>query len=202
MFALLFSLFSCADFSLAAKNEATDGAGNDTAREGDADTATDAAEDAVWYAPAAFLSVVAGQAVTDGASVRLRLARADRTDIHCDLDLSVSGLAVATSPDPAIAFWWELPITGSGTSDCARITLPAKLGLGVGPLDPEVRARLGTVDREDEADGLSGAFARIDSGDVVAIGYAAPEDTSIEATNPPADGDYDLEPVFLLPAPD
>ncbi len=195
-------LGACSDLSLNAKGAAEDAGTNETGHGADMDTATDSAVDASWYAPAAALSVVDGAAVTADAAVRLRLADADRTDLECDLVLPVDDLVVTTSPAAAIAFWWELAISIAGASECARMSLPVQIGLGIGPLDPEVRARLGTVGREDEADGMYGAFARIDGGEVIAIGYAAPEDTSLEATDPPVDGDYELEPVFLLPAPD
>lgn len=198
---LAFYLPACSpEAGLSAKESPEDGGlGGDTANEGTDDSEADDDVEVSWFAPAARLMVADGAGSAEGAEIHLRQADARGEDVRCDVPLDVTDLEAAAPPSASVSLWWELPEVVPADDRCVGASLPQSLGLGIGVLDPEVRARLGTVDRDDEADALYGAWVRIDGGEVLAVGFAAPTDTSEPASEAPPDDVYDLEPLFLFP---
>jgi hypothetical protein len=97
--------------------------------------------------------------------------------------------------------WWTFSVPDGGNCGDAEVVAPASLGMGIGPLDPEVRARLGTVDLDGEADQLWGGWLAAEEGEPSAFGYAQPSTGGISADAPPPDGTYTLEPLLLHPLP-
>jgi hypothetical protein len=184
---------------------AEEDAGADTVRETDTDgsevdTADDSAGPPVWYSFAAELRVEAGAASTDGAEGHVVLATAELERVDCE-SLPNDAVSVGTLPavDVELYTWWEFDLAELG--DCEVSGLPARLGVGIGDLHPEIRARLGTVDREADAEFLYGAWLSADDGDTVfPFGFAdAGLDTAADVA--PTDGDFDLEPLLLLALP-
>ncbi len=169
------------------------------------DTATDETFVAAWYTLEADVVVADGAGSTTDAAVELVAVDAELAvdERPCSLDLS--SLAVAPSPTDAenagLLAWWTVGVPGG--DDCVPDGVPATLGFGIGQLDVEVRARLGTVDLEDEAEDLYGAWLSADDGATVfPFGYTtAPADVSDVAL---ASGAYALRPLLLLalPAPE
>ncbi len=173
-----------------------EGAGGDT----DAADSADEAAPPVWYSFAATLSVADGQAVVDDAEGRLVLASADLTRSDCEA-LPASAVSVAEVPavEEDLYVWWEftLPVTG----ECAVAGLPQRLGVGIGALDPEVRARLGPAGLNEKVDLLYGAWLSDDGGETVfPFGYAE-GGLETEANAPPTDDRFELVPLLLLALP-
>lgn len=199
----LFLLLGCSESNLFAQEGATGGendAGEDTAADAAEDTDSEDLEPAVWYTLEATLRIDAGAASLDGAEGRLVLAGAELDRRDCSY-LAEGAITVGSIPavEERIDAWWEFDI--STVADCAYPGLPKRLGVGIGALDAEVRARLGTVDQEDAADRLQGAWLSNDGGvTVFPFGYAEAGSAEV-ADVPAADGLYALVPLLLLAIP-
>lgn len=155
---------------------------------------------AVWYTFAATLPLVEGAASLDGATGRLVLAGGELDRRDC-APLASTAITVGTVPsvEETLFAWWQFELGDLG--ECATDGLPARLGVGIGELDPEVRARLGTIDREDDADRLYGAWLSNDDGaSVFPFGFAD-AGSADAATAPPPDGTYELTPLLLVAVP-
>ncbi len=199
----LFLLLGCSESNLFAQEGATGGendAGGDTAADAAEDADSEDLGPAVWYTLEATLRIAAGAASLDGAEGRLVLAGAELDRRDCSY-LAAGAIAVGSIPavEERIDAWWEFDI--STVADCAYPGLPKRLGVGIGALDPEVRARLGTVDQEDAADRLQGGWLSNDGGvTVFPFGYADAGSEEV-ADVPAADGLYALVPLLLLAIP-
>ncbi len=199
-FSLLLFALACTDAELALAPGDAAGADNENA---DTDTQFDTGDTdedrplvPAWYSLAAELSVAGGDADLPGAEVWLVLADADLEREDCRL--AVDPLVEGTPPvgGPALLAWWELPVDAA----CVPEGAPARLGFGVGELSPEVRARLGTVEREDDADTLYGAWLVADGAEAFPFGYAESAGGYDDAAVP--DGSLRLEPLLLVELPE
>lgn len=154
-----------------------------------------------WYAVSAELTVAKGVATVDAASVTMEVVDSDLEGVSCLVELSTDELVAGAPNQYGVELWWDLPV--SATDSCA--VLPVSLSLGIGALDSDVRARLGTAELEDVADSLYGAYLRADGGDVWSFGYAG---TAADlagdgvAELPPPDGAYLLAPLYLAALPE
>jgi hypothetical protein len=200
MFSLIL-LAACADYALEAdqgggtKDSAVSGDGSDTS----ADTGQiDSPANPAWYAVRATVPLVGGAPDPTGASISVEVVDEDLVRIDCDVELDPAEISAAEAPDADVYAWWSLPVT---PFEEACTTLPTTLELGLGALDPEVRAQLGSVDLEDEADMLWGAWMRADGGELWAVGYARGTIASDGLPPAPPDDVYTLVPLFLAPLP-
>lgn len=196
-------LAACADYALEAgkrENAADDGGGDDDNDSGSADTAEDDTPPPDGWAPLATLAIVGGLPSADGAVVDVEFVSAEEDATSCTVTLDVAALTPDVAADATEVWaWWEFDVV---TADVACALLPATLGLGVGELLPDVRARLGADGYDDVADSLFGAYVRVDGGEVWTYGYAGTEaDLAGDdlAAAPPPDGTYTLAPLYLLP---
>ncbi len=160
-------------------------------------------EEPAWYVVRADLAVVGGVASAVGAVVSIEIIDEDFDRIDCVVDLAADRVAPGTPDAEAGLVWWDVTVQAS-PEPCAP--LPAVLSLGVGELHPDARARLGTVEHDDIADSLYGAWLRAGAGEPTVYGYAG---TAADLTGddpavlPPPDGTYRLAPLYVvaLPAP-
>lgn len=194
------SLAGCADYALekGAPQDAEADEGGDADDSDHADTGSDEAAPNGWYPDATF-GLVSGGPVADGASITVVYGDSASGDVTCVASLDPSPLVAGDPPDETIWAWWEGPVT---TLDTACDGQPDTLGLGIGELHPDVRARLGAAGLDDVADSLFGAFVRVNGEDLWAFGYAG-TDADLggddAAANPPPDGTYTLSALYLLP---
>jgi hypothetical protein len=198
---LLILLGGCVDQSLSKGSfdpEAADNGTEDTSFVAPEDTGPETVP--AFYAVSATLTVLAGLPTTDGAEVTLEVVDADLQRTDCTVPLDTTGIVAGTS-SAGVPLWWELPVV----ADDACATLPESISLGIGTLDADVRARLGTVDHEDVADSLYGAYLRVEGGEVWAFGYAGTDADlagDAPAEDPPGDGTYALAPLYLAELPE
>lgn len=201
MMILVLLLSACSDSSLAVKDDGskdTANAGTDSwDTEGDTGQIDDPATPA-WYTVNAVVALAAGAPDPSTAMIEIEVVDEDLVRIDCSVALDPAELSGDQVPNEDIYTWWALPVTPL-EDPCT--TLPTTLELGLGTLDAEVRARLGTVDLEDSAGQLWGAWMRVDGGDLWAIGYASAASDPEEATMPPPDDVYTVVPLFLAPLP-
>lgn len=203
----LLLLFGCADYDLGI---ASGGKGDTAGEAAPEDTAfADTSDSALpsnpaWYVVRADLSVVGGVASPEAATITIDVIDADLERINCVVDLA-SDLVTSAGAESELdieGVWWNVPVR-SDIAPCAN--LPDMLQLGVGPLHPDVRARLGTVGHDDIADSLYGAWLRADEGAVTVYGYAGTATDLFgddAATLPPPDGLYRLAPLYVVALPD
>ncbi|MDP2312468.1 MAG: hypothetical protein Q8P41_06145 [Pseudomonadota bacterium] len=190
-----------ADYDLSGK---TDGAASDTAGEAD-DTGlpedTGLPTDPAYYVVRADLAVVDNVASAQDAVVSIEVIDADLRRVDCVADVAAEFVTPGVADTDANLVWWEVSVRVSA-APCA--TLPSTLSLGVGELHPDARARLGTVNHDDIADSLYGAWLRADGGDPSVYGYAGTDDDLAgddEALLPAPDGLYRLAPLYVVPLP-
>lgn len=187
-----------ADFAGGGSDSGTEADSNDSGE--DADTADDLPA-AAWYSLQGSVTIRDGLPATEGISLHFVLADASLSAWNCT-EMDLSGLQIV---DPApqdlgveLHAWWTLTVPQD--MSCRETGLPLALGFGVGELSPEVRARLGTVDLEDAADRLYGAWMVTDGAEPFPFGYA--EGDAVESTEgPPPDGAYALEPLLVVELP-
>lgn len=196
-------LLGCAENALSAKGEAPADTGEPDFTE---DTAVDSAsppvdETPAWFALGATLTVAEAQPVAAGVTVTMVVYADPPGEPLCEVTPTLFGVAAGVPPDPAITTWWEMDLVAAAA--CA--ILPSHLGLGIGSLHPDVRARLGADELDAVADSLYGAYARVDEGAAYAYGYAATK-ADLAGDNvakpPPPDGTYAIVPVYLLGLPE
>jgi hypothetical protein len=197
-------LLACHEFNLNAEDAAT-GASDTGAEEFDTDGGSDTANSdnepyvAVWYSIAARLNILDGYAGLSDAEVRFALGDAGLARQDC-APLDLSGLSIVETPTSGQYHQWNLTVPADTGCDAEGLVLPDSVGIGIGPLDPEVRAQLGTVGLDSEADSLWGAYFAPDAGSFVAFGYAIGAENA-SASGPPPDGTYLLEPLLLQRVP-
>ncbi len=161
----------------------------------DADTDTDADTDyiAEWYSLAAAASVDAGVAAALEPRFVIGSTELERRDCEA---MAPADLAATAPTSESIYTYWTFTVPAH--NGCEGVTgTPARLGIGIGVLDPEVRARLGTVDLDGQADELWGAWLVADDNEPFPFGYAQGAG-GVVADGPPPDGSYTLEPLLLL----
>jgi len=152
-----------------------------------------------WFTPRAVIDVVAG--VPSLSQLSVIVVDVDMTTVVCELAQDPSLAVVGTPPEADVALWLVEPLT-PGEDDCAE--LPSPVGIGIGTLPADVHAQLGPSGLDDVADSLFGAYVRApeaDTEDVAAFGYAGTTDDLAgddAAALPPPDGQYVLNPLFLL----
>lgn len=189
----------CSDMALSAKEAAGGASDTATSDEGDADADADADTDAdtdfipEWYSLAAVATVDAGAAASLEPRFVIGSSELERRD--CTV-MVPADLAASTPPSESIYTYWTLTVPADNGCDGMTGT-PARLGVGIGVLDPEVRARLGTVDLDGVADELWGAWLIADDNEPFPFGYAQGVGGD-PADGPPPDGSYTLEPLLLL----
>lgn len=188
--------------ALQAERESLDTGVEDTVTDSQEVDDTAPATSPAWYVVRADLAVAGGAPVAEGAVVSIDVVDADLERTDCVVELDPAGLrAVTVTVAEPGSLWWELPVVPVAES-CA--TLPSTLTLGLGSLDPDVRARLGAVQLDTVADSLFGAYLLLD-GAATAYGYAGTE-SDLAGDNPallpPPDGRYRLAPLYLAPLPD
>ncbi|MDP2307641.1 MAG: hypothetical protein Q8P18_16580 [Pseudomonadota bacterium] len=198
-------LVGCADYDLSAGDYAKD----DTAGATDADDSavddsadTEEATDPAWYVVRADLTVAGGVATPDAASISVEIIDADLERISCVVAVSPDQVTAAEAEPDSETVWWAVPVR-SANAPCA--TLPDTLLLGVGPLHPDARARLGSVGHDAIADSLFGAWLQADGGDITVFGYAGTASDLLgddTAVLPPPDGLYRLAPLYVVPLPE
>lgn len=198
---LLLSFGACEDYALDAGNPGAEMRAMDSGTP-EAD-ATDTGEVLLpaWWAVHAQLTVFQGVASIQDAAVEVEIVDADLERIACSFALDTTTLAVGTPDDADVAVWWDLGVAAPADA-CA--TLPASLGLGIGRLLPDARARLGSVGNAAVADSLYGAFVRAGDSPLAVYGYAgtaANRAGAGQAEWPLPDGLYTLEPLYLLALP-
>ena len=197
---LVLLLSACSDNAISGnadpKDTATDGTGGDDTAE-DTGSIEDPATPA-WYAVNAVVTLTGGAPDPSTASVEVEVVDEDLVRIDCTVALDPSALTGAAVPSDDVYTWWTLPVTPL-EDPCT--TLPTTIELGLGTLDPEVRARLGSVDLDDVAEQLWGAWMRVDGGDLWATRYATAASGPDAASMPPPDDTYTLVPLFLVPLP-
>ncbi len=175
---------------------------NDTAGGDSLDSDSAPPAEPSWFTPRAVIDVTDG--VPSLSQLTLIVVDADLVTVVCELPQDVSAAVEATSPDASVSLWLNVPLTPTA-DDCAQ--LPSPIGLGIGELPADVRAQLGPSGLSDVASSLLGAFTRApddETSDVSAFGYAGtPDDLAGDdvATLPPPDGQYVLNPLFLLHLP-
>jgi hypothetical protein len=201
----LFVLLAACDAEnlLAAEDESDATSDTGTAYDGGVDSADEDSEsdqvEAVFYSVGATLRVADGAASTEDAEVSLALAGAEQEDAGCAVPLEVGDLAVAEARDGVLAAW-TLPVVPIDET-CGVTGFPGTLDLGLGALDPEVRARLGAAGVTLPAESLFGAYLGVDGGDLLAIGYATDGVTDEAADAGLRDGLYELWPLLLVRLP-
>lgn len=205
----LLALGACADYALESKVSGDNAApedGTDDADVQDTGTIEDTGGGADTPVPdgwvvEAQLALAGGVPVADGATIRVDFVEAGDDAVACTVEIDPTGVAGAASPDASIWAWWEVVVVPEG-STCSA--LPETIGLGVGELHPDARARLGAAGRDDVADSLFGAYVRVNDGPLWVYGYAGTEgDLAGDdvAADPPPDGVYALLPLYVLPLP-
>lgn len=215
LYPLLLALTSaCSSFELA---KAADQTGNGAPEDTGADPDTSADSAGPVYVPDAWvvrasLRIVDGLPVADGAAILIDLVDSSGDDesdeddagvVACTVTAELLGPDGAPVPDPVVYAWWSpIAVTSSGCADFTEAAgLPAEIGLGIGALHPDVRARLGADGEEDVADFLYGAY--IDTGvELYAFGYAGSEANFAGEAAPGEalpDATYSVSPLYLLP---
>jgi hypothetical protein len=201
----LLLLAACGGYALDRTKGDADSAG--TAPEDTSDADTGELDDS--YLPdgwvlSADLPVVGGIPSLEGAAVTLEVVDSVQRGVACSMTLDTAGLAVSElTPDPTVWAWWTLDVVP--LDEPCEEALPTTLGLGVGELVGDIRARLGTVEHDEVADSLYGAYLASDDGVVYVFGYAGTDgDLAGEdaASNPPGDGVYHLAPLYVFPLAD
>ncbi|GDX78490.1 hypothetical protein LBMAG42_03010 [Deltaproteobacteria bacterium] len=209
MFAFLIPMLALGALGCTDSALSTDFAGNgsDTAAEADSNDSgqdEDSADElptAAWYSLQGTVAIRDGAAAAEGLSLHFVLADAALNAWDC-AEMEVSSLQVVDPPPPDLGVelhaWWTLTVPQD--TSCRETGLPLELGFGIGELSPEVRARLGTVDLEDAAERLYGAWMVADGAEPFPFGYA--EGAAVESTDgPPPDGVYALEPLLVVALP-
>lgn len=192
-------LIGCAEYSV-------DGAKNLAAEASyDATSTMDSAASQEMPIPAYFAlrgSLQVGETGPEaGGELGIEVVGDDLETVLCEVPLSLRGMVGSGSDDVEMGGWWTLEVQASETP-CA--VLPETLGLGVGVLTADVKARLGAVGREGQESSLFGAYVQVDSGDIFSFGYAGTGenlDQNAPATLPLLPGAYLLAPLYLLALP-
>lgn len=199
-FLILFAA-GCEDFSLEQALDNASGAA-DTAASDDGDETDDSggASDAfiaAWYTFAARFDIVGGEPTTDNASVRFVLGDAALVRQDCD-DLDLASLVVADPPASGFYAQWTLTVPADVGCSAEPFETPATVSLAIGPLDPEVRAQLGTVGLDQEASHLWGASFSADGSALAPFAYVQGA-ADADASSALVDGTYVVEPLLLQP---
>jgi hypothetical protein len=170
------------------------------------DTAPDEAFVPAWVTLSAEVAVSGGVAAPEPTAASFLLA--DEVGEHDTCDpLATDNFALTEPPlltdtEAASAWWSAASIPASG---CRAWTFTGPVAFGIGPLDPNVRAYLGTVDLEDQADELFGAWfafgaAGAPTATPFAFGYAQVADR-VETGSALPDGTYTLAPLLVVAVP-
>ena len=114
---------------------------------------------AVWWTLGATIQLTKGAAVPAESGLVVALLDAELAEV-CTAAVPVLALeASKETPDPSITVWWQVTPDNSKSIGCEGETLPLPgvLGLGVGVLHPDIRARLVVQGLDDSL--LLGAYA-------------------------------------------
>jgi len=207
-------LLGCSLGGKGADSGSVDSGIHDGGADGVEDTGDTAGPDAGvrWYKLGATLQVTGeeGDALTlEGSALSVELFDADLLSL-CVATAALAGAVPARlSPDPAILTWWTLT-PGEWVGTCGEIDLAGAINpgleLGVGALDPEIRAAMeGAGIDAVGADSLNGAYVSPDGGDTLWVygvaglpgAYAGLEGPATAA--PLSAGAWQLAPVYSLP---
>jgi len=191
------------------------GGSTDESGDGSADGGVDsgASELAVsWWTLSASLVVLAEDpGEVDPALSVLEVRLFDEAGVEqCASTATLDVARTARSlPDPAVYGWWELtPGAWTGTCDAAQLAEQADPGLelGVGVLDPEIKAQMGAAGLGDAGvETLNGAYVSLDGGDTLWVyGVAGLPDAFSGAAGPATEtpipsGTWAIQSVYSLP---
>lgn len=196
------SLAGCSDLGMQGKANDTAGAHDDTNWVDTSGSDSVPPSEPAWFTPRATIDVTGG--LPSLVDLTLIVVDVDLETVICELPQDAGAATIGAAPDASVALWLSVPLTPT-SDDCAE--LPSPIGLGIGELPADVRAQLGPAGLSDVATSLYGAMARApdDASSIVsAFGYAGtPEDLVGDdiAALPPPDGQYVLNPLFLLQLP-
>lgn len=189
----------CADNALVKAPTAT-AAGGDSG--GTSTSQTDTAVSApAWYALRGTLVVAGGLPVAEGSALEVEIVDADLTTVSCSAQVEAAAIVPVADNSGPLAAWWVADL--SALELCAAV--PTSIGVGIGELVPDVRARLGSVGLDDVADALFGAWSAEGGGAPLSFGYAATEaDLTGDdvAALPAPDGVYGVESLYLSALPE
>lgn len=134
-----------------------------------------------------------------------------------DLELCTAGIVIEASlpstvddPDVTASSWWELELAPSTTADALSCgaPVPATLGLGAAPYDPQLASAADSAGFEDDGSALYSALAQFPAGDAVYLFGVMGTDAQFDgmsSDDPSAqveDGTYTLSTLYLLPLDD
>ncbi len=153
-----------------------------------------------------------GNLSVDDSALNVRLLDGEQ-NVLCE-DGVVLGTAVgrdqAHFPDEALLSWWALHIDSPTSDSCFSqdyaFPVPSVVMVGIGDMDPELRAVAGSSSDLTNIDALNGAYASIDGGETVWVfgvagttaGFAGEEDGPLEDW-PVPEGSWDIEPLYPFP---
>ena len=191
------------------------GGGKDESGDGSADGGTDsgASELAVsWWTLEASLVLLAddpGEVDPALSVLEVRLfdeAMAEQCVSTATLDVARTARSL---PDPAVYGWWELtpgPWTGACEGGLLAERVDPGLELGVGLLDPEIKAQMGAAGLGDTGvETLNGAYVSLDGGETLWVyGVAGLPDAFAGAAGPATEtpitsGTWAIQSVYSLP---
>lgn len=198
LLAAVLSLSGCAEYKFAADEAKASGFTDSSATGGSDDTgAVDDLATPGWFAISAQLAVQDGLALSGSGSVHVEIVAEDGAEVLCEA--SLLGDWSGAGGDEDVALWWSF-----ATQDAVLCAELPQIHLGIGPLLPDIRARLGAAGMDGVSASLYGAYVSTASGAPSApdtFGYAArPEDLDGSGTGalPLADGTYTLTPLYLI----
>lgn len=114
----------------------------------------------------------------------------------------------ATAAEQAAAAWWSLTLTETPDGSGCAAPLPLALELGVLPRSAALEPAADSAGlSDDDTNAFSAALQLPDQPDAWLFGLLGTDDqlagdTDADASQPLADGSYELTTLYLLPAPD
>ena len=147
----------------------------------------------------------------DDNALAVRLLDGQR-NVLCEADLIIDAVATHQAeqfPDEALLSWWgiysSLPTEPRCFVDEYPFPVPNGMMLGIGLMDPNIRAAAGSDPELTELDSLNAAYVSLDMGETVwvfgVVGTAeaySGEDGALSELPVPA-GDWMVEPLYPFP---
>ena len=203
------SLLACSSQDMALASAADTSSGADDALD-TGDTTADDDTDAMWWKCSANLHLSEGAIDLDHTLLSVSFFDSEMKEM-CLVEASATKAdAVDETVDPALLALWEF-VPGDWTGDCESETLsgqlPSSIQLGVGALDDEIVAVMGTSDLVSDGaeSSLNGAYASIDGGTTLWVyglaGTLAAYDGlgATQTETPLDDGMWLLRPLYSFP---
>jgi hypothetical protein len=169
------------------------------------------AEPSSWELSGVLHVIQNGVLEGEDTSMEVRLLDADRNTL-CSAEVvadTVTTLQTEQFPDDALLGWWRIYISAPEAPSCFAdeydFPVPEALLLGVGDMDPEIRAVAGSDPSLSALDSLNAAYASLDRGDTLWVFGVAGTASAFagEATSadeiPLPEGDWTIEPLYPFP---